>query len=260
VTATLDANDTHLVLTGTKAIDGAGNAHDNILSGNIGANRLVGGNGDDRLYGKAGNDALLGGNGNDTLKGGIGADTMVGGGGDDLFTVDSAGDRVTELAGGGRDRLIASVSTTLAANVEELALTGRAAIDGTGNNEANSVRGNEGDNRLSGLGGDDRLSGAGGNDVLIGGQGDDLLTGGAGADRFVFAPGFGDDRIADFGAGDARDQIDLSALFHAGIHPTLHDSPVGAVIAAPGGYSITLFGVDPGHLTAIGTGYVYDAD
>ncbi|RYD90340.1 MAG: calcium-binding protein, partial [Sphingomonadales bacterium] len=244
--------------TGTDAIDGAGNALDNVLSGNLGANKLTGGHGDDRLYGKMGNDELLGGNGDDLLNGGAGADAMTGGGGDDRFIVDSTSDRVVELAGGGEDRISASVSFSLATNVENLSLSGSAAINGTGNQLANIIVGNDGANLLSGLAGADKLVGGRGNDVLDGGQGDDILSGGAGNDRFVFASGFGDDRVTDFGAGGARDVIDLSALVTAGIHPVLSDSNVGAVISIPGGFTITLLDVDPAQLTATNTGYFFD--
>ena len=259
LTNKLGPTDLQLLLTGSRAIDGAGNALDNILSGNLGANRLTGGNGDDRLYGKAGNDILLGGNGDDILKGGIGADVMTGGGGNDRYQIDSSGDRIVELSGGGEDRASASVSATLATHVESLFLTGNAAINGTGNQAANMIVGNDNANVLSGLGGADKLAGGRGDDVLNGGQGDDMLSGGTGNDRFVFAPGFGDDRISDFGAGGARDMIDLSALSSAGIRHTLADSDVGAVIWAPGGYSITLLGVDPHDLTATSSGYVFDS-
>ncbi|MFT4151059.1 MAG: M10 family metallopeptidase C-terminal domain-containing protein [Paracoccaceae bacterium] len=65
-----------LVLTGSGAINGTGNARDNTLAGNSGANLLSG---------EAGNDVLSGGAGADTLVGGTGADTMSGGDGKDVF-------------------------------------------------------------------------------------------------------------------------------------------------------------------------------
>jgi len=59
-----------LTLTGTRNIDGAGNAENNLITGNTGANVLKGGDGDDRLVGGDGDDTLNGGNGNDMLTGG----------------------------------------------------------------------------------------------------------------------------------------------------------------------------------------------
>ncbi len=74
VTYTASANVENLTLTGTTAINGTGNALDNVLTGNSAANTLTGGAG------------------NDTLNGGAGIDTMVGGAGDDTYVVDVAGE------------------------------------------------------------------------------------------------------------------------------------------------------------------------
>jgi Ca2+-binding RTX toxin-like protein len=78
------------------------------------------------------------------------------------------------------------VSHTLAANVENLYLTGNAAIDGTGNDAANKIFGNAAGNKLYGLGGNDTIYGSSGADTLFGGAGNDWLKGGSGADTFVF--------------------------------------------------------------------------
>jgi len=64
------------------------------------------------------------------------------------------------------DTLTASATTTLSANVENLTLTGMAAIDGTGNVGANVIKGNSGNNVLKGGGGLDVLTGMGGNDIF----------------------------------------------------------------------------------------------
>ena len=98
------------------------------------------------------------------LDGGAGADAMNGGAGDDTYTVDNAGDVVTEWWNSGTDSVNASVSFALGANVENLTLTGAARIDGTGNDLANILTGNAADNVLNG--------GTGG-DTMIGGAGDD---------------------------------------------------------------------------------------
>ena len=91
-----------------------------------------------------------------------------------------------ESAGAGTDRIISSVTEVLALNVENLTLTGAAAINGTGNTLNNLIIGNAANNILSGSSGIDALSGGTGNDVLIGGAGKDTMTGGAGADDFDF--------------------------------------------------------------------------
>jgi Ca2+-binding RTX toxin-like protein len=130
----------------------------------------------------------------DVLDGGVGADRLVGGDGNDLYRVDNADDVVVELTGGGsRDHVHATVSHTLAENVESLTLVGDSFLDlaGTGNELANTISGDSGDNHLSGLaasdtllglGGDDQLLGGEGSDSLLGGSDDDLLSGGDGVD------------------------------------------------------------------------------
>jgi Ca2+-binding RTX toxin-like protein len=67
----------NLILTGS-AVNGTGNALDNVLTGNNAANTLNGGAGDDTLIGGKGNDALIGGVGNDTyvLNRGDGRDSI----------------------------------------------------------------------------------------------------------------------------------------------------------------------------------------
>ena len=182
------------------------------LTGDAGANVLTGRGGADVLTGGAGDDHLDGGAGADTLNGGTGADAMAGGDGDDRYTVDDAGDTVAEVPGEGVDKVTASISYTLGANVEALKLSGSAAIDGTGNDLDNTLSGNNGDNLLAGGAGADKLNGQDGADTLIGGAGKDTLIGGAGADTFVFGPALAADadKINDFAHG-----LDHLA-FHAG--------------------------------------------
>ena len=109
---------------------------------------------------------------------------MNGGLGDDLYIVDNVGDVAAEVAGG-IDTVQSSVSHTLSVNLENLTLTGAAAINGTGNARANVITGNGANNVLSGLAGNDTLSGGGGNDTLNGGTGADNMNGGLGNDIYI---------------------------------------------------------------------------
>jgi Ca2+-binding RTX toxin-like protein len=126
-----------------------------------------------------GGDLIFGRGGNDRINGGLGADTVYGGAGDDTVTVDTVGDVVSEtdpLTGadtGGRDTVIASVSFTLGAFIENLRLIGQ--VNGTGNELANSIVGSDYGNVIDGGGGDDRIDGRGGFDILRGGDGNDRL-------------------------------------------------------------------------------------
>jgi len=165
---TLGENVERLILTGTSAINGTGNAQDNYLLGNAAAN------------------TLLGNAGNDVLDGGAGADGMEGGVGDDSYFVDNINDRITESSSAGMDSVRSSVTFTLSTNVENLTLVGSAAINGTGNAQDNLLIGNEAVNTLTG---------AAGADVLDGGAGADMLVGGVGADTYRFGLGYGSDRI-----------------------------------------------------------------
>jgi Ca2+-binding RTX toxin-like protein len=127
-------------------------------------------------------DILSGGAGGDTLDGQGGADTMTGRGGNDLYVVDNVGDKIIEAVGEGTDLAQSSVSYTIAANVENLTLTGVASINGTGNTLDNTLTGNGGNNILNGGNGNDTLLGGVGNDSLVGGNGNDILQGGVGND------------------------------------------------------------------------------
>lgn len=154
----------------------------------------------DTIGGNDGADVLAGGAGNDAIDGGAGSDRMTGGAGSDTFVVDDAGDRVVEAADEGTDSVSASVSFSLSANVENLTLTGSAAIDGSGNGLANTITGNGADNRLLGGAGDDILKAGAGADWLDGGTGNDRMAGGTGDDTYV-VDSTGDQVVEDAGAG-----------------------------------------------------------
>ncbi|MGH8618703.1 MAG: putative Ig domain-containing protein [Burkholderiales bacterium] len=141
-------------------------AGNDTLDGGAGDDRLDGLHGDDALFGGDGDDVLLGDAGNDLLDGGAGADLMFGGSGDDIYVVDEAGDTVREFAtafsaytfsglAGGHDLVRSSIAYALTDEVEDLTLTGTAAIDGTGNALANRIEGNAAANVLTGGAGND---------------------------------------------------------------------------------------------------------
>lgn len=137
-----------------------GGGHDTIIGSNSADSPLLtfGGGGWTGLDGGAGNDTLYGRGGADWLTGGTGLDTFVGGTGNDVFFVDSQNEVIIELANEGTDTVSAGFTYSLAAknNVENLILTGTAAINGTGNALGNYISGNAGANVLTGLGGNDR--------------------------------------------------------------------------------------------------------
>ncbi|ATR79842.1 putative Ig domain-containing protein [Moraxella osloensis] len=174
ITYTLGNNVENFTLTGTTAINGTGNALDNILIGNTAINTLTGGAG------------------NDTLDGGAGADKLIGGTGNDTYVVDNTGDVITENANGGTDTVQSSITYTLGANLENLTLTGTTTINGTGNALKNTLMGNNAANILSGGAGDD---------ILDGGLGNDTLIGGAGNDTYIYRANQGVDSIDNAGGG-----------------------------------------------------------
>jgi Ca2+-binding RTX toxin-like protein len=194
----------NLTLTGSAAINGTGNSLNNILIGNAGTN---------------------------VLSGGAGADTLLGGAGNDTYYIDNAGDKVyetttisTTINAGGTDRVFSSVTVNMDSDagiryVENLTLTGTAAINGTGNALKNILTGNTGANTLNGGSDNDILYGATGTDTLIGGLGSDNLYGGSDTVRDVFdfnsitESKVGStlrDKIYNFVTG--KDDIDLSGI------------------------------------------------
>ena len=186
------------------------------LAGGPGADTLLGADGGDRLRGFGGDDTLQGLGGNDALVGGAGADGLEGGEGRDV------------LSGGADDDI---------------------AQGGPG---GDLLLGGPGGDRLEGGAGSELITGGSGDDRIEGGPGNDTLRGGTGADVFVFLPGSGVDRIADFDRG--ADRVDLSG--HPGfggwadVRPALAPAPGGAILDLGGGDRVLLTGIDPASLTA----------
>ncbi|MDR9836437.1 calcium-binding protein [Herbaspirillum huttiense] len=122
-------NDTYVVSSpGDVVVERANGGNDTVLAGcsytlpvfveelhlTEGGNFNAGGNGLDNR--------IIGNNQDNIIDGGAGADTMIGGKGNDTYFIDNVGDKVVEQAGEGNDTVYSRISTTLAANVENLVL------------------------------------------------------------------------------------------------------------------------------------------
>ena len=140
ITYTLGANVENLTLMGTATINATGNSGANILDGS---------------------------GGTDTLRGGTG---------DETYVVDDATDVVTENLNEGTDTVQANLTYTLGANVENLLLTGTAALNGTGNTLNNVLTGNVAANTLNGGTGADTLIGSQGDDTYVVDNVGDVVT------------------------------------------------------------------------------------
>jgi trimeric autotransporter adhesin len=184
ITYALTPNVEELRLDGAAAINGTGNLLKNTIRGNGAANVLDGGAEADILRGAAGNDTYI---------------------------VDNAGDKVEEAPGGGTDTVNASISWTLSADVENLNLSGVAAINGTGNDLANRITGNNAANKLGG------------------GLGVDILTGGLGADTYYVD--VTTDKIVETGA-------DIDTVFSTATTYTLAASVENLAVQREGGTGI----------------------
>ncbi|MBD1211994.1 MAG: hypothetical protein H9534_04400 [Dolichospermum circinale Clear-D4] len=219
VTTTLPGGVENLTLTGTAAINGTGNANNNVFQGNSANNTLSGLDGND-TYRFLANTAL----GTDTI-----TETTTGGIDNLDFTGTTAAVNVnlgitTSQTVNSNLKLILSAN-----NVIENATGGTGNDRLTGNALNNTLNGGSGNDQLQGLGGNDTLWGGAGNDILNGGTsndslwgglGDDILMGGVGNDQYlfqsdsVFSTSLGVDYISEFEAG--LDQIVLSkATFNA---------------------------------------------
>jgi subtilisin family serine protease len=150
-----------------------------------------------------------GGAGNDTLDGGLGADTLSGGAGSDQYMVDSPEDSIVEEVNEGTDLVLSSITYALGANIENLSLTGLAAINGTGNELNNIVFSSAGNNVLDGGSGTDTASyayAAGAVSVRLGTTGAQN-TGASGTDTLLRIEGLHGSAFNDKLTGDAAANV-----------------------------------------------------
>lgn len=209
-----------------------------LLYGQGGNDTIFGFYGDDTLYGGLGNDSLTGGIGSDVLIGESGTDKLEGGIGSNRFegtVADLSGDRITDMAGGDRIRVLNTVfsSVTYDATAGTLSIPNsttkiylgpqstasnffttifgspfsisagsgytdivyNGAITRIGSSLANVLTGGTSNDKLQGQGGNDLLESAAGNDTVEGGDGDDTIIGGEGAGDDIYTGGAGVDTV-----------------------------------------------------------------
>lgn len=100
-----------------------------------------------------------------------------------------------------------------------------------GENGNDNVTGNSGDDILYGGSGNDYLYGNDGNDILDGGIGNDWLYGGNGNDTYIFAKGYGNDTIEDWGGSSivklkdiSSSEVTITNLWDSTLEMTVNDT------------------------------------
>ena len=225
------------VLTGGYGNDVlSGGAGNDTLYGVEGVNVLLGMDGDDIINGGAGDDVINGGTGNDVMSGDAGNDTYYfdAGCGVDRITDISGNNRIMIGKGLRYDDMSVSYENDalvlrFAGSSDQLVIEGftrheifrnftitfesdNTELDCSDVTQAifNTVNGTENADslwslfgtsaNLRGYGGDDTLSGSEDNDILDGGTGADGLNGGNGTDTYIFAKGYGNDTVNEWGS------------------------------------------------------------
>ena len=221
VSDTFTLNITSVITNGNSGGTVTGTTGDDVIDAAGGNDIVNAGAGNDSVLAGTGNDVVNAGSGNDTVTGESGSDAVLGGNGNDTFiaTIGDANDVYS--GGGGTDTLnMSAVGASLMVNLDNgLASspqTGRDglssienAIGGSGND---TITGSGAANVLDAWAGNDTINAGDGADTVIGGFGNDTMNGGAGSDTFMFAPGFGNDRINGLDANPAggQDFLDIS--------------------------------------------------
>lgn len=221
-----------VLLEAAAALNAAGNAEANSITGNSLGNVITAGGGDDTVRGMAGADWLYGEGGNDALLGGADADFLIAGDGNDFLNGGAGADWLYGEAGFDYASYGESATGVLADLVVWTQNTGEAAgdvyvgVEGlVGSAFGDSLRGTIDSNWIYGGGGADQIFGRGGNDYLLGedgvdtlfgnegddwlygGAGDDHLLGGAGADTLIGEGGFDFAHYSEATAGVIADLV-----------------------------------------------------
>lgn len=150
---------------GSDTLSGIGRVKFGTTNGGTTYRLVIGSNADNMLNGDSDSSYDK-----DLIIGFGGTDTMIGGTGDDVYVLADATDVVTELTDEGDDTLItSSLSLDLNnyANIENIILTGSAALNASGDSADNKLTGNTGNNKLTGGAGADTLTGLSGNDTYV---------------------------------------------------------------------------------------------
>ena len=157
---------------------------------------------------------------------------MAGGLGNDSYFVDSGLDQVIELAGGGTDIVNSSITHDLEDEVENMILTGTAAINGPGNALGQQDHRHQRANILDGGAGADTISGGLGDDTYVVEDGGDTVAGSPAGHRH----------------GDELGQLTLAAAVENS------PSPAGAIDGTGNGLANIITGNDPANMLDGGGG------
>ncbi len=211
-----------------------GDSGNDTLRGDSGSDYLYGEDGDDTLYGELGDDYLDGGTGNDRLEGGSGDDTYIYGkgyGNDVIYDYQGANkikfvglspsdmtvfypsynsDAILTVTETGETLTIQNFRSSQGYRNFVLEFDGGVVLNPEDENSpflhvvatdaSEQVITFFGNSTVHALDGDDTLYGNDGNDLLNGGIGNDSLNGGNGEDTYIFAKGYAQDTINEWGS------------------------------------------------------------
>jgi len=186
---------------------------------------------DDVITANTGADTLVAGSGNDTLIAGAGPDVLIGGTGNDVFVINNAQDVIQEAANTGANTEETSVSTVLAANVQNLTGLGAGNLSLTGNSLGGTIVANSGNDTLVAGGAATTLVGGTGSDLLIG----NMAQGSSAATQYSLNATDGNATIQGSGAND-------SLVLGAGVFAEMvtATSTIGTVNGVSGQTIVTL--------------------